>query len=155
MKANPPAPARMTAVTRKPRRQWKIPPMPRAVVGSDDADAEARRRAFLRSTTPLGREILRKILFRVERVLDDPDASIDAAVTTLENELETFSALRPEFAVMFGQLWAGAERVASVASSRSLATLVVLRLRASQYLEHPSDGNVGAARSPGSWRLLL
>ncbi len=153
MKTKPLAPA--TAVMRKPRQQWKIPPMPRAVVWSEDEEVQARRRAFLRATTPLGREILRKILFRAERLLHDPDASIDDVVMTLESEFETFAALRPEFAVMFGQIWSGAERVASLASSRSLATLVVLRLRASQNLDCRSGGNGVAARSPVSWRLLL
>ena len=63
---------------------------------------------MIKGTTPQGRDLLRKILCRTERLLqtrDQTKQSIEQIVAEVEAEFTTFKSLKPEFAISLGRWW--------------------------------------------------
>jgi hypothetical protein len=101
----------------------------------------ARLSEVFEGTTPQGREILRRILYRAERLVQSKNLGISQAVDDIQNEFETFSILRPEFALQLSRLWGGPEELWLQASTRNIAILVVLTTRARLWIKRatPAD----------------
>jgi hypothetical protein len=95
---------RLIPVVRQRRNKWYIPRINAHARLQEQKLGEERIRALCEGTTPEGREILRKIMFRATRMLEDnfPEPEI---FSTIEGELEEFEILRPEFLLLFHRLW--------------------------------------------------
>jgi hypothetical protein len=88
---------------------------------------EERLKALAEGTTPQGREILRKILWRTERLLNRGDHTLNETIATIQDEAGCFKILWPEFARLLSRLWGGKESGWLQTSPRIFAKLVVLR----------------------------
>ena len=110
-------------VLRKPRGQWLIPTLrcsgavPQVPPGTG---------ALIAGTTPLGREILRKLFFGLEQRLGDREP-LEQVVPWLEDRLITFWVLQPEFTLLLSRFWGGAHKAWLAINPRNLAILLVLR----------------------------
>ncbi len=112
----------MKPVFRKPRSQWVIPAM-----REDPKRVEpAGLKAFIAGTSPLAREILRKLFFGLEQRLTVHQEPLEQVVPWLEDRLKTFWALRPEFTLLLSRLWGGEQKAWLQLDPRSLAILLVL-----------------------------
>ena len=76
-------------------------------------------------TTPLAREILRKLLFGLEQRLTNREP-MEQLVAPLEAQLKTFWELQPEFALLLSRLWGGEPEAWLETPPHDFATLVVL-----------------------------
>jgi len=109
-------------VLRKPRRQWLIStsrsePQPQLPPGI---------KALIVGTTPLAREVLRKLFFGLEQRLAAHGEPVEQVAAWLEERLVTFWALQPEFTLLLSRLWGGEHEAWLEANPRSLAILLVL-----------------------------
>jgi hypothetical protein len=115
---NRPEPS-LKPVLRKPRHQWEIPTLPKR-------EQSAELKALIAGTTPLAREILRKLFFGLEQRVEVNGEPLDQVAGWLENRLITFWALQPEFALLLSRLWGGGQEAWIKTSPRELAILLVL-----------------------------
>ena len=109
-------------ILRKPRNQWRIP----SLNSESKRQPPAKLNALISGTTPLGREILRKLLFGLERRLEAKEEPLPQLVEFVEARLQTFWVLQPEFALLLSRLWGGDHQRWLAATPRKLATLLVL-----------------------------
>jgi len=114
-------------VVKRPRQEWRIPRIDAYAQILQQQQEEATLKALVEGTTPQGREILRKILFRTKRLLQGQTQSVAQIVDAIETEVITFRFLQPEFALLLSRVWGGKEEAWRQIEPRDLATLVVLR----------------------------
>jgi hypothetical protein len=109
-------------ILRKPRSQWRIP----SLNSEGKHQPPGKLNALISGTTPLGREILRKLFFGLERRLEAREEPLPQLVEFVEARLQTFWVLQPEFALLLSRLWGGDYQGWLAATPRQLATLLVL-----------------------------
>ena len=111
-------------ILRKPRSQWRIPSLSR----ESKRQPPDKLNALITGTTPLAREILRKLLFGLQQRLVANEESLVELVESLEAQLKTFWVLQPEFTLLLSRLWGGEYQVWLEVTPRHLAILLVLGL---------------------------
>ena len=106
--------------------EWKIPRIDAAAQLAQQALEEEQRNALVKGTTAQGREILRKILFCAERLVQQKDHTLEQIVAIIEEELKLFRHLQPELALFLSRIW-GLKSDWSYSSTFGFAIMIVFR----------------------------
>ena len=131
-------------ILRKPRSQWRIP----LLKSPCKRQSPAQVSALISGTTPLGREILRKLFFGLERRLEANEEPLPQLVEFVEAQLKTFWVLQPEFALLLSRLWGGDHQGWVAATPRQLATLLVLGTSCTVQLQRSRLDDLEPTNSP-------
>jgi len=131
-------------ILRQPRSQWRIPLLNSAGKGQPPA----KPNPLISGTTPLGREVLRKLLFGLERRLETKQEPLPQLVEFVEARLQTFWVLQPEFALLLSRLWGGDHQGWLAATPRQLATLLVLGSNCTVQLQRSRLDDLEPTNSP-------
>jgi hypothetical protein len=120
-------------VVKQQRKNWHIPRIDARERLLEQKREEEQIRALCEGTTPQGREILRKIIFRVERMLEDGTPALEI-VSSVEGELKRFEILRPEFLLLIHRLWGLSLENLCKAPAKVLAITILLKLKIARAL---------------------
>lgn len=130
MQSNPLSKNIIVPVIKRPRRELRIPRIDAHARLLAQRREDERIRALCEGTSPQGREIFRKIIFRAERLLEE-NYPYEQIVITIEGDLKTFEVLRPEFLLLLNRLWGvGIDKLCK-ASARLIAMLLLYAIRLS------------------------
>src|ERR1035437_6179139 len=91
----------MMPVRRKRRDDWCIPRINEQQLLQEERAQLEHLNEIFRGTTPVGRELYRKILCGIRNRLERPDAGIEEVLTYARSEFGTFPSLEPEFKFLF------------------------------------------------------
>jgi hypothetical protein len=121
-------------VIKCPRSEWHIPRIDAHARLLEQQREETRLAALMEGTTPQGREILRKLIFRAERMLEEKHTILQI-VPVIENELNIFECLHSEFLLLLSRLWGGDFDGWYKLRTKEIAILIVFRLKLKQEIQ--------------------
>lgn len=119
---------RLIPVIRQQRKKWHIPRIDAHEQLLEQKREEERIQALCEGTTPQGREILRKIMFRATRMLEE-NSSDSQIIIAVQGELNQFEVLRPEFLLLLHRLWGVSLEKLCQAPAMVIAMLMLLSLK--------------------------
>ncbi|HXR48979.1 MAG TPA: hypothetical protein VN784_16200 [Candidatus Limnocylindrales bacterium] len=120
---------RLIPVVRQPRKKWRIPRIDAQAQLLEQKREEEQIQALCQGTTPQGREILQKIIFRAERMMEDKSCSEGQIVAEIEGQLMTFELLRGEFLLLLSRFWRVDPEKLSKVSAKEIAVVMLLYLK--------------------------
>ena len=132
MQSNPLSKNIFVPVVKRPRRELRIPRIDAHARLLAQRREEERIRAVREGTTPQGREVLRQIIFRAERLLEKENLPDEQIVNAIVGELETFLMLRPEFLLLLSRVWGPGFDKLYNASARLIAKLMLFKIKLDQ-----------------------
>jgi hypothetical protein len=118
---------KLKPVLRRPRKNWRIPPVDAAERLLKQQQEEARNRAFCKGTTSTGRECLRRAIFSAEQLIAKGQPLNQDSIDAVQSRFADFNLLKPEFAKLVSRIWAVNEERWLNAPSRDFATLILMR----------------------------
>lgn len=118
---------KLKPVLRRPRKNWRIPPVDAAERLLKEQQEEARIEALSEGTTPAGRECLRRAIFCAERLINKGQPLNQDSIDAIQSQLADFNLLKPEFAKLLSRFWGGKEDVWLNLTSYMFAKLIFLR----------------------------
>lgn len=116
-------------VIKQRRCEWEIPHIDAPARLLEQKQEEERIRILCDGTTPQGREILRKIIFRAERMMQDETCSDPQILTTLGKELKLYEILQEEFLLLLSRMWQVDLAKMRKLPLNGIAGLLLLRLK--------------------------
>ena len=117
-------PAVYMPVLRRPRRQWRIPQIQTPAVPTPAL--QPGESICWEGTTPEGREILRKLLFRADRMAN-AGTQASEIVAQLKTHLDAMPELQRELGLIFSRL-CGVQCPAGELTVNDLAVLIAMRV---------------------------
>jgi hypothetical protein len=122
----------LVPVIKQRRSHWEIPPIDASTWVLEQQREEERIRALCEGTTPQGREILRKMIFRAKKMLEDKVGSEAQIVAVLHGEFEIYEILRDEFLLLLSRIWRVDLESVRKLLLKQLAMLLLIRLKLEQ-----------------------